>query len=652
VEKWSGCDNIDRHVWLRSGDWNVTVTAHQETARVRRLAFFFGLFIVFWLLLIHLPGQVLVPELDSSWQGALSYFTFKGLQFGKDVIFTYGPWGYITVDTYSGYLLPSRVGLDVVLKGVFALLMAALAMRLRPALRWWFAMNIVLFSMVAADAVYLFVIALSACLVIESELSLGFAVGIGVLFALVSLTKFTFFLLCTANLLIVVGYALSKQKWLRATELAITYLVCLILFWCLAGQHLSGVLPFLRGAYEIASGYAEAMSINESWLVFWAGVSAILLAGAIFVGLARGNKDKGRNVAMLMVLCVSLFVAWKEGFVRADHRHIYTLFAFLLFAEPAAWAVFQPSSKQRQLLLGMTLVALLSPYAFLFSIRPGLFAELLLKVHDRVIENSTALVHPSQYRAAMDTALARNKDQSALPTIKRLVGKDSVDVYGFDQAIALLNDLNYRPRPVFQGYSAYTPLLVARNRSFYLGPTAPTFVILKYQTVDDRLAAEDDAGALEVILQNYEPLGMEEKCMLWKRKAESPPLPPRRLLREGTGAWGDALPLLSDQSPVWIEVDIGNTWLGKLREFLYKPAKITMTLQTVDHQTQHYRLVRPLARSGFIINPALRNLSDLLEAYRNPGKGNVSSLTLDVNGSARLLYGTKYHYRIYSAGVN
>lgn len=53
-----------------------------------------------------------------------------------------------------------------------------------------------------------------------------------------------------------------------------------------------------------------------------------------------------------------------------------------------------------------------------------------------------------------------------------------------------------------------------------------------------------------------------------------------------------------------------------------------------------------------MVNPALRNLSDLLEAYRNPGKGNASSLTLDVNDSARLLYGKKYHYRIYSVGVN
>lgn len=624
----------------------------RKSARIGRLALFFGLFILFWLALIHLPTQSFLPELDTSWRGALSYFVFKGLQFGRDVIFTYGPLGYTTVDTYSGYLLASRIGIDLALKGVVALLAATLALRLRPALRWWLVLNIVTFSTVSSDAVYLFVIALSACLAIESQLSPGLALGTGILFALVSLTKFTFFVLSGASLLIMVAYALSKRKWLRAGGLAMAYLICLLSFWCLAGQHISGFVPFIRGACEVASGYAEAMSFYEPRSVFWGGLGALLLGGALFIGLASGGKDKGRDLAMLTVLCVSLFVAWKEGFVRADHRHIYTLFAFLLFAEPAAWAVFQPPSERRKLLLGMTLVALLSPYVFLFLGRPQYFAGLLPGVCNRVVENGTAFVHPRNFGAALEDTLSRVKKRNALPTFKRLVGQESVDVFGVEQAIALLNDLNYRPRPVFQGYSAYTPFLVACNHRFYLGPVAPTFVILKLQTADDRLAAEDDVGALEVILRDYEPVATEKKYMLWKRKVENPPLAPHRLLREGTATWSEPLPLQSNQCPEWIEIEIGSTWLGKLREFLYKPAQITMTLETVDHETRRYRLVRPIARSGFIINPALRNESDLLEMYKNPGKGNTLSVTLDVEDSARSLYRTKYRYRIYAEGVN
>lgn len=635
---------------LRSCDWKVTVRAPRENGRVGHRALFCGLFILFWLVLIKLPTQSFRPELDTSWQGVLSYVVFKGLQFGKDIVFTYGPLGYVTTDTYSGYLLASRIGFDLALKGVFALIMVALALRLRPVLRWWFAVNIVFFSAISPDALYLFAIALSACLVIESQLSLGLALGVGVLFAFVSLTKFTFFLLCATSLVIVVTYAVSKRKWFRAGGLLAVYLICLLLFWCLAGQQISGFLPFLRGAYEVASGYAGAMSIHESRLEFWGGVSALLLGVGLFIGLARNGGEKGRNLAMLMVVCVSSFLAWKEGFVRADYHHICTLFAFLLFAEPAAWAVFQPPDKHQGLLLGLTLVALLSPYVLLSRIHPGFFSELLPRIRARIVENGGALIHPREFRAALEEALSREKEQNALPTIKRLIGQDSVDVFGYEQAVALLNDLNYRPPPVFQGYSAYTPFLVGRNRSYYLGSTAPAVVILKYQTVDDRLAAEDDAGVMEVVLRNYVPVATEKAYMLWKRKAGAALLTSHRLLREGAANWDEPLLLSSNECPAWIEIDIGSTWLGKLHEFFYKPAKFIMTLETTDHEAHRYRLVRSLAKSGFIINPALRDLDDLMEMYKNPGKGNVSSVTLDVEDSAHRLYWPRYHYRIYREG--
>ena len=90
----------------------------------------------------------------------------------------------------------------------------------------------------------------------------------------------------------------------------------------------------MRGAYELAAGYAAAMSITESWAVFWGGLGALLLGGALFIGLAHSSKDKGGGLAMLSILFVGLFVAWKASFVRADHHHIYTLFVFLLLAVP------------------------------------------------------------------------------------------------------------------------------------------------------------------------------------------------------------------------------------------------------------------------------------------------------------------------------
>jgi hypothetical protein len=585
---------------------------------------------------------------EPSWQGALSYFGFKGLQFGKDVIFTYGPLGYITTDTYSGYLLASRVGFELLLKSVFALLMAALALRLRAVLRLWLIVNIAFFSSTSLDAVYLFAIVLSACYAIESQLSPWVAFGVGVLFAVVSLTKLTFFVLCTTSVLIVTVYALTKRKWPRATALVATYLVCVGSLWCLNGQHLSGVLPFLRGACEVASGYAGAMSIDPPQFWVWIGLGALLLGASLLVGLACASKEKDRDLAILLVLGAGLFLAWKEGIVRADRWHLYTLFAFLLYVESAAWAIFHPPARHRRLLLGITVIALVLPYTVLILVSPEVFGAVLSGTSARIIRTVTAFVHPSGFRATLDGTLSQIKRENALPEMKRLIGQESVDVFGQEQAIALLNDLNYRPRPVFQGYCAYTPFLAARNRDFYRGPTAPAFVIFKYQTIDDRLAAEDDAGALEVLLRDYEPVAVEKKYILWKRKATRPSPTPHRLLRDGTAAWGEPLPLPADQGLVWIEAEIGSTWLGKLREFLYKPANITMAVESMNHEAAGYRLVRPIAGSGFLINPALRNLKDLTEMYRNPGKRNALSVTISVADSARSLYRTGYRYRLYA----
>lgn len=611
-----------------------------------RRAALFGLFVLFWLMLINLPVEGFWPDLDSSWQGALSYFVFKGLQFGKDVIFTYGPLGYVITDTYSGYLLASRIGLDLILKGVFALLMTVTALRLRPALRLGFVLNVLLWSVVYPDALYLLAILLAACYVIVFELSPVLLLGASVLFAFLSLTKFTYCLLSVTSLSIVVGHAFTRRKWLAATALVTGYSVCVCSFWYLAGQRLAGILSFAGGAGEVASGYAEAMCISESWLAFWSGVGAVVLGTTLFVGLGCARGGQNRAPAISLLFCVGLFVAWKEGYIRADQWHIPNLYVFLLFAAPAAWAIFRPPVAHRRLLLGITLILFLLSYAVLSLARPP--SVWLPSAYARIAANATAIVHPTRYRAAFDNALWHIKQENALPGMKRLIGQESVDVFGFEQAIALLNDLNYHPRPVFQGYSAYTPSLVIRNRDFYLGDAAPAFVIFKLQTADDRFAAESDAAVLEVILRDYELVAVEKGYLLWKRKAVRQPPTAHQLIREGVAAWGELLPLPSDRGPVWLQADIASSWLGALCAFCYKPARIVMIVESPTLGTRKYRLVRPLAESGFLVSPALADSSDVAEMCRHPESRSSLSITLNRSDSARLLYRNEYHYRLYA----
>jgi len=65
----------------------------------------FTLFLTYWLLVIHLPDRLSSTQLDPSWAGALSYFIKNRLDFGVDVVFTFGPLGYIYSNISSGHLL-------------------------------------------------------------------------------------------------------------------------------------------------------------------------------------------------------------------------------------------------------------------------------------------------------------------------------------------------------------------------------------------------------------------------------------------------------------------------------------------------------------------------------------------------------------------
>src|SRR6185436_5439341 len=99
--------------------------------------------------------------------------------------------------------------------------------------------------------------------------------------------------------------------------------------------------------------------------------------------------------------------------------------------------------------------------------------------------HAETLLSPSEYRMRLEShhrALERMYD---LPRIRTAVGREPIDVFGSNQSMALLNHLNYRPRPVFQSYSAYTPELVELNAAFLESDRAPRFMLFQHEALDN-----------------------------------------------------------------------------------------------------------------------------------------------------------------------
>ena len=154
-----------------------------------------------------------------------------------------------------------------------------------------------------------------------------------------------------------------------------------------------------------------------------------------------------------------------------------------------------------------------------------------------------------------------------MPHLRDLIGPASVDVFGQHQVYALLNGLNYRPRPVFQSYLACNARLMRLNEQFYLSGAAPEYVMFSLGPIDRRFPPLEDALLLRDLLINYEPVGAEGEFLLLKFKSSRAPR--LKLLREGAVRPGERIELRDfGGADLWLELDLEPTLLGRLRQIL------------------------------------------------------------------------------------
>src|SRR3954462_12550708 len=58
--------------------------------------------VYFWISFVRLPATSIRDSIPQSWESVLSFAAAHHLQWGRDVIFTYGPLGFLASDYYWG----------------------------------------------------------------------------------------------------------------------------------------------------------------------------------------------------------------------------------------------------------------------------------------------------------------------------------------------------------------------------------------------------------------------------------------------------------------------------------------------------------------------------------------------------------------------
>ena len=584
---------------------------------------------------------VLEPSLDASNYASYAYFAAHHFQYGADVVPMYGPFGYMLQGSaYNGELFWARLAGQLAAGAGCAALILGFFHRMRAsALRWlWLGLTLALGPFID-DMPAELAILLAGLLLLEPA-GAARVVSVSVLLAFLSLIKGTHLLLALCTLGVVIGFHATQRRWRLGLGVAAAFVSALLLFWLLAGQSVRHLPAFFTGIVSLSSGYNAAMGLDEPAGVFWRGFLALFLLAA---GIAWGGWHRRREPAVIagaLLLAGFTFVLWKHGFVRADGHigifHQYVVIAAVLwflfaFATPA------PEVRGRELALALMAAAVLAGWwidspAF----GPGQWRRLVgWRQVERLPANLAQLLHPARAKAELDALLAQRREQTALRLIGEDIGRQPVDFFGVRHGIIPLTGLNYRPRPMGGGsFNAYNRHLMRLNRDFMRDPARrPPYFLLRLEPIDQHLGAQEDGLTLLELIARYQPVRSEDGYLLLRETpgADGPGQAP---LASQSFAFSErvTLPVPADGSMVVARIKIDSSALGAVREFLYKAPAVTMVLRTTAGEQLERRLVPEMARSPFLLNPAVDNTADFVGLFSStPGKV-IESFIVETTG--------------------
>lgn len=565
--------------------------------------------LILWWASIDWPNGI-QRGLEPSWEGALVEAHVQGWQFGRDIQFTYGPWGFLSLAFFPSEALGVKLGWEIFGRLAIAVTVVLASSELKPRLRWVFLTISVVTCLWFEESMRALILMLVIVWLLPAKSrwwQRALAIGWMTFFAH---HKFVYFAEATASMLLVLAVTVADRRGREGAAMVGGYALAYLGWWMAAGQQLANLPSFLRLSWQISDGYGWSMGIDPTWWQLSAGLAVAALVLALLLQLLRGSDAWPQRLGLVLVLAGGWLLAWKQAFTRADLH----MFGFFLYSFLMAFFIFAlPGSRRREVVFISLALVVVAPLASLFVGRDLMLAGPRI-AWDHLQRRPRELLKLSEFRARFESAeKAAAAGGGVDAQLRALVGRASIDALNYDQGMILVNRLNYTPRPVMQSYSVYTPALLEMNAEFFRSDRAPEFVVVRLDTIDNRLWAQDDSLALLELARRYDLAAKFPDYIVLRRS-----LSPRRPVSARSNLLASHVPQFGDEirlpdaagHPLWIEIDCRPTLLGRLRAFFYHAAELHLVATDAANHTRAYRVLPGAATSGFFIHPWMRDHED------------------------------------------
>ena len=430
--------------------------------------------------LLTWPSVWVSPQngLDGSWQIGLHLAADQGLQFGRDIGFTYGPLGFLLFPLLvTG---PTYALAFVATFAMRALLVLALVVTARRA----FGNGAIAIPIAYAASALLFtfpsevggLLALVVALMFIQQPvqtprgALVVSAWLGVATALLLLIKLDGGMIAIAVLGLTAwmqGRGRALATWVGAGVIVTSGL------WLATGNSPMAVPRWMAWSAQLVSGYSGATMLETPGRAWEYAVFLVLAVVLIAMSTyAWRTRPMIQRVALSAVLVVGIWATFKHGFVRHDTHAPFALLTIAVLPAVVAWR----GTALRVAALAMVVMGF--GFAFQSTEQP---TPHLLDPRGRVSSayDQALLIVDADARAAQfsaDRAYLRGRLRVPAAMV-RSIGRSGVHITPYEVAAAWAYNLEWAPLPQFQSYSAWTTALDRVNGDALRGTTAPRFVL-------------------------------------------------------------------------------------------------------------------------------------------------------------------------------
>lgn len=599
-----------------------------------KILFFAALLVTSACMFVPFAPQMPGSGLDPSWIFGMNQALAQGLSFGRDVVFTFGPYSSV----YTRHFHPATDGLMMAGGAYIALcFFIASALNFQNA-KWPLQVGLLAVltaTTVSKDALFFFYPLLAGIYLfrvitanheprktpIRKSLLVAFLFSP---FGLLPLIKGSMLGACGIVLILASILLLKHKRIAYITAIWLAPIIASLFFWTLADQPVQLLPAYLSSMISLIRGYTEAMSMEGRF----GQVALYLLAAVVLLGTIFFNRSAPLHARTLLMLffCSILFLSFKAAFVRHG-GHALSASTMLLLAT-LLYGTLQSGKRLAPVFMLSIATWFLIDAAYVKTSTQNLLDNIANTYKAPWVGLLERIDDPGSLTARYTERLREIADNAKLPALS-----GTVDVYSYDQSTLIASGNTWHPRPIFQSYAAYLPELAEKNLAHLRSNRRPDQILFAVQPIDGRLPALEDGMSWRTLLDLYRPTALLPNHLLMERRADRfQPGGDIRTISKKTHALGEKIEIPRSKHLVFSKVRLKQSLLGKLTGIVYKPSELSLIVRTGD-TSKTFRFIASMGRGEFLMDPLIEQTREFAFLYQNREyleEKRVDSITLEI----------------------